>query len=233
METTTTGSLRTVLLALRLTLAGAAALQAVDLPVLTGTWQLNPDASDDPEKVMKEARSSGGGAGASGMSGAMGMGHGHGHGGGSGGEGGRGADHRGQGDPGSQQAGAWFAALKTLQIRHKEPALTIIDAVGRERTVYTDGRKTEEERSHGGTTTVTASWRDGHIEIVSKPETGPKMTETLSITADGSQLTLTTKMEGGRGPAVTIRRVYDAVKMPDAKAPTPAPPSPDQGGAAG
>ena len=228
METTTARSVKTVLLALRMSLAGAVALQAVDMPDLSGTWQLNKDASDDAEKILSDARASGGSGGGSGggggMSGGMGGGRSHGHGGGGGG-GGRGGSH-GQDGASSQGSGDWFAALKTLQIQHKEPELTITDAAGRVRVVYTDGRKTEEERSHGGTTVVTASWKDGHVEIVSKPETGPKMTEDFTITADGSQLTVTTKMEGGRGPAVTIHRVYDAVKAPAAKAPSAAPPSP-------
>ncbi|HEY1435624.1 MAG TPA: hypothetical protein VGG65_09630 [Thermoanaerobaculia bacterium] len=226
MRTTTARSVRAVLLALRMSLAGAAALQAVNLPDLSGTWQLNKDASDDAAKVMKDARAAGGGGGGGG--GGMGGGH-HGHGGGGGG--GRGAG-RGQDDSASQNAGDWFAALNTLQIKHKEPELSITDASGRVRVVYTDGRKTEEERSHGGTTAVTGSWKDGHVEIVSKPETGAKITEDFIITADGSQLTVTTKMEGGRGPAVTIHRVYDAVKSPVAPTPPPAPPGAYQPGGA-
>ena len=105
-----------------------------------------------------------------------------------------------------------LAALETLTISHSEPKLTIKDASGRERVVFTDGRVIEEERSHGGKTKVEARWKDGHIEIISKPETGPKVTEAFSITADGSHLTLKTKMEGGRAGTITIRRIYDAVK---------------------
>jgi hypothetical protein len=105
-----------------------------------------------------------------------------------------------------------LAALETLTISHAEPKLTITDASGRERVVFTDGRVVEEERSHGGKTKVEAQWKDGRIEIVSKPETGAKVTEAFSITADGSHLTVTTKLEGGRSGTITIRRIYDAVK---------------------
>jgi hypothetical protein len=38
------------------------------------------------------------------------------------------------------------------------------------------------------------------------------VTEAFSITADGSHLTVTTKLEGGRSGTITIRRIYDAVK---------------------
>jgi hypothetical protein len=105
-----------------------------------------------------------------------------------------------------------LAALETLTISHAEPKLTITDASGRERVVFTDGRVVEEERSHGGKTKVEAQWKDGRIEIVSKPATGAKVTEAFSITADGSHLTVTTKLEGGRSGTITIRRIYDAVK---------------------
>jgi len=219
---------RTALVALRLGLAAGVAAQTVKMPDLTGTWQLDKDASDDPEKVLKEARSSEGGPGGGGPGGmGGGMGHG-GHGGhGGGGGGSRGGGDRGQqGDPARQDAGDWFASLQSLRIEHKEPLLTITDAAGRQRVVYTDGRKTEIERSHGGTTVLVASWKDGHVQVVATPESGPKMTETYAITADGSQLTVTTKIEGGRRAAVTIRRVYDSVKPGAPKPAAPAAPSP-------
>jgi hypothetical protein len=221
MGSKATRSARTVLVAVRLVLTGSAAAQMAPAPDLTGTWQLNKDMSDDPQKAMSEARSSeGGGFGggrSAGMGGGMGGGMGRGHGRGGGGGSGRG----GSGDQGRQDVSDWFAALRTLQIQHREPQLTITDAAGHERVAYTDGRKTQEERSHGGTTVVTASWKDGHIQVVTAPETGRKTTETYAITADRSQLTVTTKIEGGRS-AITIRRVYDAVQ-PGAPKASPSP----------
>ena len=194
-------------------LAGATAL-GVDYPNLSGTWQLNRDASDDAQKAMKEARAAEnrGGGGGGGMGGGR-------HGGGMGGGRGSRAD---SGSPGSSGNGDWFGALDTLVIRHAEPSLTITDAAGRVHALSTDGRRTEEERSHGGTTTVTAAWKDGHVEVVSRPQNGSKITETYSVTADRSQLTVVTKIEGARGPEFTVRRVYDAVP-PGTPRPTPPP----------
>ena len=211
--------------------AAAQGLAALDLPNLSGNWQLNKDQSDDPEKVMKDARSSSGGGSGRGFSGGgMGMGGRH-HGGGGG--------SRGDNGDSSSSGGGFnerFAALETLQIDHKDPTLSITDAAGRGRTLYTDGRKTEEEHSYGGTTAVTASWKDGHLEVVSKPESGAKITETYAIAADHSQMTVTTKVEGGRSGSYAIRRVYDSVapgtpKASPKKAPTPppAPPADDDG----
>ena len=163
-----------------LALGASLALRGLDMPNLSGTWQLDKDASDDPKKVMEEARAAApGGGGPGGGGGHGGGGHGHGGGamGGGGSSGGSGGRH-GSGSGNGGEPGApgpdpeMLAALETLTISHAEPKLTIKDASGRERVVFTDGRVIEEERSHGGKTKVEAQWKDGRIEIVSKPETG-------------------------------------------------------------
>jgi len=206
-----------------LALGASLALRALDMPNLSGTWRLDKDASDDPKKVMEEARAAApGGGGSGGGGGHGGGGHGHGGGGsgamgGMGSSGGSGGRHGSGSGPGGQSGTSgpdpeMLAALETLTISHAEPMLTIQAASGRERVVFTDGRVIEEERSHGGKTKVEAQWKDGRIQIVSKSETGTKVTEAFSITADGAHLTVTTTMEGGRMGTVTIRRIYDAVK---------------------
>ena len=218
------GSMRAALIlafGARLALTADVAAQTVRMPDYSGEWKLNRELSDDPAQAMKQMR--GGGTGSSGGW------HGAGHGGRGGGgrHGGGGAPGEGSSDSGASESNA-FAALETLSIRHSEPQITIVDAVGREHHLTTDGKKVEEERSHGGTTKVAATWKDGHLEIVSVPERGPKWTETYAIAADHSQLTVTTKIEGSRGGTATIRRVYDAMaaKPPDeTPAPSVAPPS--------
>ena len=124
-----------------------------------------------------------------------------------------------------------FERSQILEINHEEPKLSVTDAAGRERIFYTDGRKVEEEHSYGGTTKVTARWKDGHVEVTSAPEKGPKVTETYAVTADHSQLTVTTIFQGGRRD-VTIRRVYQTTPptqaVPAAPPPSaPSPPAPD------
>jgi hypothetical protein len=120
-----------------------------------------------------------------------------------------------------------FQRTQVLEIKHEEPRLSVTDAGGRERVYYTDGRKVEEEHSYGGTTTVTSRWKDGHVEVTSTPEKGPRVTETYSVTADHSQLTVTTTFQGGRRD-VTIRRVYQT--SPPAQLAPQAPPQPAPGG---
>ena len=93
---------------------------------------------------------------------------------------------------------------------HRDPELRITDGLGRERVLYTDGRKIEEERS-AGTMKIRAKWKDGRVVVATTPEHGPKIKETYAVTADGSSMTVTTTIEG-RGRDLEFRRVYDAVK---------------------
>ncbi len=178
---------------------GALGVGALDLPDLSGTWRLNKEQSDDFKSTAWPSRAPSGPGGGSGRGGVH--------------IGGR----RGGGGGGEASDPELAAALQTLVIDHKDPRLSITDALGRVRVVYTDGRKTEEEHSHGGTTKVEAQWKDGRVEIVSKPESGSKRTEDFSVAADHSQLRVTIKLEGERG-AATIHLVYNALP---AGAPTP------------
>lgn len=198
-------------LGVRLALTPSIAEGTLPLPDYSGVWKLNRELSDDPAQALKDMR--GGGSGSSG--GWHGRGRGGRHGGGGAGD--------GSSESGESSA---FAALETLTIRHAEPEITIVDGVGREHRITTDGKKAEEERSRGGTTKLSAGWKDGRLEIVTVPEHGPKWTETYSITADRSQLTVTTKIDGSRGGTATIRRVYDAVP-PEPAAPSAQPDPPD------
>jgi hypothetical protein len=186
---------------------------SLPMPDYSGVWKLNRELSDDPAQAMKEMR----GSGRSGPSGGW---HGHGRGGGR--HGGGGSPGEGGSDSAASESPA-FAALETLTIRHSEPEITVVDAVGHEHRMTTDGKKVEEERSHGGTTKVAAAWKEGHLEVVSVPERGPRWTETYSITADRSQLTVTTKIDGSRGGTATIRRVYDAAPADAPEAPSSQP----------
>jgi hypothetical protein len=71
---------------------------------------------------------------------------------------------------------------------------------------------------------VTARWKDGRVEVTSSPEKGPRVTETYAVTADHSQLTVTTTFQGGRRD-VTIRRVYQSTPPPSMEpGARPAPP---------
>jgi len=215
-------------------LAGSAMAAALEMPNLTGKWYLNKDASELPDSSA--SRESGGGSGSGYHGGGGGMGR---HGGGHHGRGSQPADSN-NGSPTSDDGSSMQELgmrMQVLDIKHEEPKITITDAGGRERVLYTDGRKLESEHSYGGTTKVVTRWKDGRVEVVSTPEHGPKVTETYAITADHTQLTVTTTLQGGRRD-VTIRRVYQttppAATAPGAPSapsggakPAPAQPEPD------
>lgn len=169
---------------------------------LSGTWKLNRDLSDDPQQKMREARESGSGGGTRGGGGFGGH-----HGGGGRGGGFRGRPRGQEGEGGSGDAEVATQAFETLSIVHRDPELRITDGVGREHVLSTDDRKIEEERS-AGTVKMRARWKDGHVLVTTTPEHGPTLTETYAVAADGSVLTVTTKVEG-RGRSFEFRRVYD------------------------
>jgi hypothetical protein len=176
-------------------------------PDFSGIWKLNTDLSEDPREKMQEARGSSGGRSGGSFGGRGGMG-----GGGRGGMGG-GGGRRGGGDSGDKSGdgamrlGETLAAQKVLTISHKDPELVIRDLNGRSRTLFTDARKLEEERSDG-TAKVQTKWNDRSVVVVTKVG-GRETTETFERAADGAHLFLTTKIEGGRAP-LSFRRVYDA-----------------------
>jgi hypothetical protein len=196
---------------------------ALEMPNLSGKWYLNKDASELPDSSA--SRESGGGSGSGYHGGGGGMGR-HGGGGGHHGRGSQPSNDGGQASDDGSSMQELVMRLQVLDIRHEEPKISITDAGGRERVLFTDGRKLEEEHSYGGTTKVITRWKDGRVEVVSTPEHGPKMTETYAITADHTQLTVTTTLQGGRRD-VTIRRVYQTTP-PAATA--PAAPSASPGG---
>jgi len=165
-------------------------------PDFSGTWKLNTDLSEDPREKMQEARGTSGGRG-----------------GGTGGGGRRGGGGSGDGGPDSSSSSRLgeIAAQRVLTIVHKDPQLVVTDMHGRARTLFTDARKLEEERSEG-TAKVQTKWKDRSVVVVTKVGSR-ETTETFERAADGAHLFLTTKIDGGRG-SFSFRRVYDAPLAP-------------------
>lgn len=184
------------------------------LPDFSGAWTLNPELSDDPREVMRNAMSNAGGRG--GRGGGMG-----GRGGGMGGRGG-GSGVNGIGGTGSRTVGGDFggergespraemsAAMKTLTIFHAEPELNVTD--GRERTAlyYTDGRDCEiwTER---GQVVAKAVWTGNILRLDMKPQRGPARTEEYMIDPESGRLVVSRIVSLPQGDRkITIKSVYD------------------------
>src|SRR5205814_726076 len=143
-----------------------------------------PAATSESREFSDGGGTSGHGSGGGGFRGRRG-------GGGFGGRHGRPAEGSGESADLSQDP----RAFDLLSIVHHDPELKITDGLGREHVLYTDGRKIEEERS-AGTMKIRAKWKDGRVVVATTPDHGPKITETYAVTADGSSMTVTTKIEG-------------------------------------
>jgi len=120
-----------------------------------------------------------------------------------------------------------FEGIEMLMIEHREPRLSITDAAGRTRLVFTDGRKVDEQGSSGGKRKVRAVWKDGHVEVSAKQAQGANWVSAFAVSADRSQLRVTTRIDGERGTVITIHLVYDAYSStprPKKSAPAELPP---------
>ena len=95
--------------------------------------------------------------------------------------------------------------VEAIKIEHREPQLTVRDANGETRVLFTDGRVLGDGI---GTKTV-AAWRGDTLQVDTRGSLGSK-SETWSL--DGGRLTVTTAFDLGRGGGFTFTTVYDRVE---------------------
>ena len=182
-------------------------------PSLAGRWKLNPELSEDARAKMREAREaargegSGGDSGRGSGSGGGGRAWGRGGHGGGGMGGGRGAGRSGArgGDP-QDSMRELFEAPAEFTITPTASEVVILEKDGRLRTLHADGKKYKAE---GGAAEVEARWDGGQLVVDTKSDRGPRITETFDAAPDRTRLTVTLKVDGSRGPSVTVKRVYD------------------------
>jgi len=164
-----------------------ATVAATDARDLSGTWILNPDQSDRPERPAGDPgirgelrRPPGGGAGPGGRSGPDG------------------------------RAGA----AREFVITQTDSTVTLTDARGRALTLYPDGRDVSREIVRDGETVtvrITAEW-DGDRLVVARSGglLGGTVTESFERSPDGAQLLVDVRIQNHRLPEpMTLRRVYD------------------------
>lgn len=155
-------------------------------PKLAGHWQLNKDQSDDVRQKMQAARGDSGGGGGRG-------------------EGGRNGEGRGQ------RAGM-MDEFQTLAIEQTGSNVKVTGKSGHVLAQYPSSDSTAEKNAGPegeGQRTTTSQWQDGQLTVVTQSPRG-KSTRTYSLSPDGKQLYVTTKMENERfKEPVTYRLVYD------------------------
>jgi hypothetical protein len=159
-------------------------------PKLAGHWQFNKDQSDDVRQKMQAARGDSGG----------------GQGGGGGYGGGRGRNGEGRG-----QGAGMMDDLQTLAIEQTGSNVKVTGKSGRVLAQYPSDASAEKNASgeRAGQRTTTSQWQNGQLTVVTQSPRG-KTTRAYSMSPDGKQLYVTTKMENERfKEPVMYRLVYD------------------------
>ena len=181
---------------------------------LAGRWTLNKDLSDDAREKMREGmskRGPGGGGGMGGPGGGMGGPPGGGMGGPGGAPGGRGGmggpPGGGAGDDPREAMRAILEPAEELQIVQSDADIAVDEKFGRLRRLHPDGRK---YKTDNGASEVKSYWKDGRLVVETKRSRGSSV-ESWERVPDGSRLIVNVRLEGGVGPKLELKRIYDLV----------------------
>jgi hypothetical protein len=188
---------------------------------LSGRWVYNRELSDDAREKMREGREGrggpggggpGGGPGGGGVGGPGGGGMGGRGGGGMGGRGGRmGPPPGGMGgdDDARESMRAILEPAEEVAIVQAASEIAIDEKFGRTRRLHPDGKK---YKTDNGASELKTFWKEGKLLVETRQSPGGSVVETWERIPDGSRLIVTVKMEGGFGPGVTLKRIYDRAK---------------------
>lgn len=121
---------------------------------------------------------------------------------------GRGARGRSEGDR-SATIRDLIEATKEMTITHREKEIAVMDGGGRLRILHPDGRT--HEASVG--TEVKTHWEKKRLVVETRRERGARITETFGVGAEPGRLIVDIRIETRAGGTVTVKRVYDAVKV--------------------
>lgn len=178
---------------------------------LSGHWTYNLQLSDDAREKMREAMMKQGGPGGGqppmgpgGRGGGGGMG---GSGGGMSGPGGGmgGPPGMGGGDDPREAMRAIMEPPEELAITQSGSEIAVDEKFGRLRRLHPDGKK---YKTDNGSTDIKTYWKDGKLVIETKRARGGTV-ETWERVPDGSRLIVNVRLEGGSGPRLELKRIYD------------------------
>lgn len=206
-------------------LSACASTQVSEAPAsatnFSGTWKLNDELSEDASEIVRStarsSRSSGGRAGGRGAGGGGrgGGGAGPGGGGGRGGAGG-GGGRRGGGGGGGGSAAQPLADLLD-EVTPDENTLVIEQSADRMRVKYGD----RDSAYHGFDSTRfvqlagqdaerLSGWQDNDFLVETSTDGELKVTERLTLSPDGRQITQLIEIDAERLPApISVTRVFD------------------------
>jgi hypothetical protein len=181
---------------------------------LSGRWVYNRELSDDAHKKVREGMEGRGGPGGGrggGPPGGGGMG-----GPGGGGMGGRSGGGRmgpppgmgGDDDP-RESMRAIYEPAEELAVAQSGNEISIDEKFGRTRRLHPDGKK---YKTDNGASEIKTSWKEGKFLVETRGGLGGGVVETWELVPDRSRIIVMVKTEGGFGPGVTLKRIYDRAK---------------------
>lgn len=192
--------------------AGADSVQPAPASIV-GAWTLNKDLSDPPPSSGER------GTGDTGRRGGQGYGRGGFGGGMRGGRGGGMGGGRNGGGMSPEDAQRMREAMREeltapdqLTIVQSESMVLITSQDGRTLRLSPDGKKVKEENTKIERKT---KWDGGKLVSEVNGLGRGKITETYSVDPETRRLNVTLEMEGGRGQARTVNRVYDPAAKED------------------
>jgi hypothetical protein len=182
--------------------------------VLTGRWTYNKELSDDAHAKLRDAMGRQGPGGGR----PMGPGGGGAPDGGMGGPGGMAAPGERGGPPGAgandearEAMRAILEPAEQLTVTQSDAELTIDEKYARMRRLHPDGKK---YKTDNGTAEIRSYWKAGRLVVETKRPRGTTL-ESWELVPDASRLIVNVRLEGGLGPKLELKRIYD--RAPDSE----------------
>ncbi len=100
-----------------------------------------------------------------------------------------------------------------FRIEESDSSLTLSGADGIDRVLVPDGEERASRLPGLGVVRIRSRWKGQKLVVERQLASGPKITETFQLNADGRQLLVTTKV-GGVQQTIEFRRIYNAAEQP-------------------
>ena len=104
---------------------------------------------------------------------------------------------------------AIFEPAEEVAVTQTANEVSIDEKFGRTRRLHPDGKKYKTEN---GTSEIKTSWKDGKLVVDTTRDRGTGVIETWELVPGGGRIIVNVKMQGGFGPSVELKRVYDRAK---------------------